>query len=64
MNVIPRSITNTAVYPPVASSTLLDKVAINDATITLKVINAMLLEKCFMPKNASVNAAVIVEQVP
>jgi hypothetical protein len=49
MNVIPRSITNTAVYPPVASSTLLDKVAIKDATVTLNVINAMLLEKCFMP---------------
>ena len=49
MQVIQRSIAKVAVYPPVASSTLLERVAIKDAAIALKVINAILLEKCFMP---------------
>ena len=53
-----------AVYPPVISKTLFEKVAIKDPTITVKVIIAMLLEKYFMPKNEDVKAAVMVGQEP
>ena len=63
-NVKANSITNAAVYPPVASSTLFDAVAINEPTITVNVIRAILLEKFFIPKNDDVNAAVIVGQEP
>ena len=55
---------NAAVYPPVASSTLFDAVATNEPTITVKVIRAILSEKCFIPKKEEVNAEVIVGQEP
>ena len=51
-------------YPPVTSITLFDAVAINEPIITVKVINAILFEKCFIPKNEEVNAAVIVGHEP
>ena len=63
-NVKASSIMNVAVYPPVISKTLFEKVAIKDPTITVKVIIAMLLEKYFMPKNEDVKAAVMVGQEP
>ena len=44
-----RSITKVKVYPPESSSTLLDAVAMSEPTITVKVISAILLEKCFRP---------------
>ena len=59
-----KSITKVALYPPVASRTLLETVAINEPPITVKVISAILEEKCFIPKNDDVNAAVIVGQAP
>ena len=59
-----KSIANVAVYPPVASNTLFDAVAIREPTITVKVISAMLFEKFFIPKNEEVNAAVIVGHEP
>ena len=58
------SIINVAVYPPVASRTLFDAVAIKEPAITVNVIRAILLEKCFIPKNDEVNAAVIVGHEP
>ena len=58
------SIANVAVYPPVASKILLDAVAMREPPMTVKVMNAMLLEKCFMPKKDEVNAAVMVGQAP
>ena len=58
------NIINVTVYPPVASSTLLDAVAMKEAIIALKVINAILLEKCFIPKKVDVHAEVIVGQAP
>ena len=58
------SITKALVYPPVASSTLLDAVAIKEPTITVKVISAIFPEKYFMPKKEDVNAAVIVGHAP
>ena len=63
-NVKASSIAKVAVYPPVASSTLLDAVATKDPTITVKVIRAILLGKCFRPKYVDVNAEVIVGQAP
>ena len=63
-NVNRRSIINVVVYPPVASSTLFDAVAMNEPIITVKVISAILFEKCFMPKYEDVNAAVMVGQAP
>ena len=62
--VIANNIRNVEVYPPVASKTLFDKVAIKEAAIALKVINAIFVEKYFMPKKDEVNAAVIVAQKP
>ena len=59
-----KSITKVAVYPPVASNTLLDAVAPKEPTITVKVISAILFEKCFIPKNVEVHAAVMVGQAP
>ena len=59
-----RSITNVAEYVPVSSNTLFDAVAIKEPIITVKVIIAMLFEKCFMPKYEEVNAAVIVGHEP
>ena len=47
--VIASSIRNVEVYPPVASKTLFDKVAIKDAAIALNVINAIFVEKYFIP---------------
>ena len=64
INVSAKSITKACVYPPVASKTLLEAVATNEPTITVKVISAILLEKCFIPKNDDVNAAVIVGHEP
>ena len=58
------SITNAPVYPPVISRTLFDKVAIREPAITVNVIRAILFEKCFIPKNEEVNAAVIVGHEP
>ena len=59
-----KSIIKVAVYPPVASRTLFDAVAIKEPIITVKVITAILLGKFFIPKNEEVNAAVIVGQAP
>lgn len=58
------SIIKVAVYPPVISKTLFDAVATNEPIITVKVINAILFEKCFIPKKDEVKAAVIVGQAP
>ena len=55
---------NAPVYPPVISRTLFDAVAIKEPTITVKVITAILSEKCFIPKKDEVKAAVIVGQEP
>ena len=63
-NVKPNNIRKVALYPPVASSTLLDTVAMRDPPMTVKVINAMLVEKYFIPKKEEVNAAVMVGQEP
>ena len=58
------NIINVAVYPPVISKILFDKVAINEPTMTVKVIRAMLVEKYFIPKKDEVKAAVMVGQAP
>ena len=58
------SIVNVEVYPPVTSRILLDAVAMREPPMTVKVMMAMLLEKCFIPKNDDVKAAVIVGQAP
>ena len=55
---------NVAAYPPVISSTLLDTVAMSEPPMTVNVIRAILVEKCFMPKKEEVKAAVIVGQAP
>ena len=55
---------NVAVYPPVASKTLFDTVAMREPPITVKVIRAILVEKYFIPKKEEVNAAVMVGQEP
>ena len=60
----PNNIRKVAWYPPVASSTLLDTVAMSDPPITVKVISAMFVEKYFIPKKEEVNAAVMVGQEP
>ena len=59
-----RSITNAAAYPPVASKTLLDAVATKEPAMEVNVISAILFEKCFIPKNDDLNAAVIVGHEP
>ena len=59
-----RSMKKVAIYPPVTSNTRLEAVAINEPTITVKVISAILLEKCFIPKKEEVNAAVMVGHAP
>ena len=63
-NVRDSSIINVAVYPPVASRTFVDAVAIKDPIITVKVIIAILFEKYFIPKKDEVKAAVIVGHEP
>ena len=64
LNVREKSITKVEVYPPVSSRILLDKVAIKEPIITVKVISAILVEKYFMPKKDEVKAAVMVGQAP
>jgi len=64
MNVSARSITKAAVYPPVASRTRFDTVAISEPAMTVKVMKAMLVGKYFIPKKDEVNAAVMVGQEP
>ena len=59
-----KSIIKGAVYPPDTSKTLFDAVAIKEPTITVKVISAILDEKCFIPKKVEVQAAVMVGQAP
>jgi len=63
-NVRARSIIKGIMYAPDASKTVLDAVAIKEPTITVKVISAILPEKCLSPKKVDVNAAVIVGQEP
>lgn len=66
-NAIPlkdNSMINAPVYPPVISRILLEAVAIREPPITVKVINAILVEKYFMPKKDEVKAEVIVGQAP
>ena len=63
-NVSVSSIMKVAAYPPVASNTVLDTVAISDPPMTVKVISAILVEKCFIPKKDDVNAAVMVGHAP
>ena len=58
------NITKVAGYPPVISNILFDAVAMREPPITVKVIRAMLVEKCFMPKKDEVKAAVMVGQAP
>ena len=58
------NIKNVAVYPPVASKTLFETVAMSEPPITVKVIRAMLVEKYFIPKKEEVKAAVMVGQEP
>ena len=48
-NVRDTNIMNVATYPPEISKTLFDAEAINEATMALNAIKAILLEKCFMP---------------
>lgn len=55
---------NAPVNPPVTSRILFDAVAIREPPITVKVINAILVEKYFMPKKDEVKADVIVGQAP
>ena len=43
------SIINVVVYPPVISKILFDAVAISEPPITVKVMIAMLVDKCFIP---------------
>ena len=64
INVRANSMIKGTVYPPVASSTLLAAVATKEPTITVKVIRAILLEKCFIPKKDDVKAEVIVGHAP
>ena len=63
-NVKANNMKNVAVYPPVASKTLFDTVAMREPPITVKVISAMLVEKYFIPKKDEVKAAVMVGQEP
>ena len=58
------NIINVVVYPPVISRILFDTVAMREPPITVKVMNAMLVEKYFIPKKDEVKAAVIVGQAP
>ena len=58
------NIINVEVYPPVNSRILFDIVAIKEPAMTVNVISAMLVEKCFIPKKDDVKAAVIVGQAP
>ena len=53
-----------AVYPPVASRTLFDTVAMREPPMTVKVMIAMLVGKYFIPKKEEVKAAVMVGQAP
>ena len=52
------------VYPPVISRILLETVAMREPPITVKVINAMFVEKYFIPKKDEVKADVIVGHAP
>ena len=63
-NVKANNMKNVAVYPPVASKTLFETVAMREPPITVNVINAILVEKYFIPKKEDVKAAVIVGQAP
>ena len=58
------NIINVVVYPPVISRILFDTVAMREPPITVNVMNAMLVEKYFIPKKDEVKAAVIVGQAP
>ena len=64
INVNASNMKKVLVYPPVASKTLFDTVAIREPAITVKVIRAMLVEKYFIPKKEEVKEAVIVGQEP
>ena len=64
INVRHNSIRKAVSYPPVISKILLDTVAIREPPITVKVINAILVEKYFIPKKEEVKAAVMVGQEP
>lgn len=63
-NVKVSNIIKVAVYPPVTSNILLDRVAIKDPAITVNVISAIFVEKYFIPKKEEVKAAVMVGQAP
>ena len=58
------NIINVLVYPPVTSRILFDAVAMREPPITVKVINAIFVEKYFIPKMDEVNADVMVGQAP
>ena len=55
---------NVAVYPPVISRILFETVAMSEPPITVNVINAMFVEKYFIPKKDEVKADVIVGHAP
>ena len=55
---------NAPVNPPVTSRILFDKVAMREPPITVKVINAIFVEKYFIPKKEEVKADVIVGHAP
>ena len=52
------------VYPPVISRILFETVAMSEPPITVNVINAMFVEKYFIPKKDEVKADVIVGHAP
>ena len=58
------NIINVVVYPPVISRILFETVAMREPPITVKVINAMFVEKYFIPKKDEVKADVMVGHAP
>ena len=64
MQVKTKSIAKVTLYPLVISKILFDTVAIREPPMTVNVMNAILVEKCFIPKKDEVNAAVMVGQEP
>ena len=64
MQVKTKSMVKVTLYPLVISKILFDTVAIREPPMTVNVMNAILVEKCFIPKKDEVNAAVMVGQEP
>ena len=64
MQVKTKSMAKVTLYPLVISKILFDTVAIREPPMTVNVMKAILVEKCFIPKKDEVNAAVMVGHEP